>query len=80
MNGIDQKRLEIARHETGHAVVALLCGQKIQKISLRGMTSPHGTVDYHAFVSLEPGDSKLTVASAIGRVRIALGGFASRPF
>jgi hypothetical protein len=50
---VDQRKLKIARHETGHAVMALRCGQKIQKVSLKEMDSPAGICPNLAFV-LEP--------------------------
>ncbi len=40
---MDQRRMKIARHETGHAVMALRFGQRIQKVSLKEMDSPMGT-------------------------------------
>lgn len=51
---MDQKRLKIAYHETGHAVMALLYRQAIQKLSLKEMDSLRGTDKYHAFMKLEP--------------------------
>lgn len=76
---MDQKRLKIAHHETGHAVMALICGQPIQKVSLREMDSPLGTDKYHAFMKLEPGDpsTKFTGEKAIQKIMISLGGYAS---
>lgn len=76
---MDQKKLEIARHETGHAVMALICRQNIQKVSLREMDSPRGTDKYHAFMKLEPADptTKFTGEKAIQRIMISLGGYAS---
>jgi ATP-dependent Zn protease len=76
---VDQKRLKIAHHEIGHAVMALICGQAIQKVSLREMDSPRGTDKYHAFTKLEPIDPKIkfTVQSALQRIMISLGGYAS---
>lgn len=33
---VDEKRLKIARHEAGHAVMALICGQKVQTVGGAG--------------------------------------------
>lgn len=76
---MDQRKLKIARHETGHAVMALKYGQRIQKISLKDLESPTGTDKYHAFVKLEPVDPaiKFTGERAIQKVMISLGGYAS---
>ncbi len=43
---MDQKKLKIAYHETGHAVMALICHQGIKRVSLREMDSPRGTDKY----------------------------------
>lgn len=74
----DQKRLKIAFHETGHAVMALYCGRAIQKVSLKEMDSPCGQDKYLGHMKLAPTDSKeiLTVNKAIQNVMISLGGFA----
>lgn len=76
---LDQRKLKIAYHETGHAVMALICRQAIQKVSLREMDSPRGTDNYHAFMKLEPVDTKtkFTGEKAIQRIMISLGGYAS---
>ncbi len=73
------KKLKIARHETGHAVMALICGQRVQKISLKEMDSPSGTDKYRAFMKLEPVDPhlKFTGERAIQKIMISLGGYAS---
>lgn len=73
------KKLKIARHETGHAVMALRYGQKIQQVSLREMDSPMGADKYHAFMKLEPVDPtiKFTGERAIQKIMISLGGYAS---
>ena len=77
--GVDQKRLKIAYHETGHAVMALVCGQEIQKVSLREMDSPRGSSRYLGFTTLEPFEQTptITINESIRRIRIALGGYAS---
>lgn len=76
---VDQRRLKIAYHETGHAVMALICRHRVQKISLKEMDSPNGTDKYHAFMKLEPDDPKhkFTGEKAIQRIMISLGGYAS---
>lgn len=76
---MDHKRLKIAYHETGHAVMALICRQEIQKVSLKEMDSPRGTDKYHAFMKLEPSDptNKFTGEEAIQKIMISLGGYAS---
>lgn len=60
---VGQKRLKIAVHEIGHAVMALFRGRGILKVSLKGMDSPNGTDRYHGFATLEPLDpnAKVTV-------------------
>jgi hypothetical protein len=76
---MDQKKLKIAYHETGHAVMAVICGQKIQKVSLNEMDSPIGTDKYHAFMKLEfvDGEVKFTFNKAKQKVLISLGGYTS---
>lgn len=75
---LDHKRLKIAYHETGHAVMALYCGQVIQKVSLKEMDSPCGRDRYLGHMKLAQTDPKeiLTVNKAIQKVMISLGGFA----
>jgi hypothetical protein len=43
---MDQKKLKIAYHETGHEVMALICHQRLRGISLKEMDSPMGTDKY----------------------------------
>ncbi len=76
---VEWKKLKIARHETGHAVMALRYGQKIQKVSLKEMDSPNGTDKYRASVKLEPTDPtiKFTGEKAVQKIMIFLGGYAS---
>lgn len=76
---MEQKRLKIAYHETGHAVMALICRQNIQKVSLREMDSPTGGEKFLAFMKLEPANStiKFTGEKAIQKIMISLGGYAS---
>lgn len=76
---VNHKKLKIAYHETGHAVMALICRQEVQKISLKEMDSPRGTDKYHAFMKLEPVDpkTKFTGEKAIQKIMISLGGYAS---
>lgn len=73
---MDQKKLKIAYHETGHAVMALVCGRSIQKISLKEMDSPRGTGKYLGFMKPEPVDPDIKFR-ADQKIGIALGGFAS---
>ena len=40
-SAVEQKRLIIAYHETGHAVMALWCNRAVQKISLKEMRWTH---------------------------------------
>jgi len=76
---MDQRRLKIAIHEIGHAVMALFRGQGVQKVSLKGMDSPNGTDKYHGFMTLEPTEqkAKVTVNDANRNVMVSLGGYAS---
>jgi|GEM_PF-1739011 len=76
---MDQKKLTIAYHETGHAIMALICGQSIQKISLGEMDSPTGTDKYLGSTSLEPFErtSTITINESNRRIMISLAGFAS---
>ncbi len=76
---MDQRRLKIAVHEIGHAVMALFRGQGVQKVSLKGMDSPNGTDRYHGFMTLEPTEpkTKVTVNDATRKIMISLGGYAS---
>lgn len=76
---MDHKRLKIAVHETGHAVMALFRGQGVLKVSLKGMDSPSGTDKYLGFMTLEPTErkTKTTVNDAIREIMISLGGYAS---
>lgn len=76
---MDYKKLTIAYHETGHAVMALNCRQGIKKVSLREMDSPRGTGKYLGSTQLEPFEQKetFTINEATRRVRISLGGYAS---
>lgn len=74
-----RKKLEIARHEAGHAVMALMNNQELQIVSLREMDSSKGADKYLGFTKLEPFDpkTKFTINEAIRRVKISLGGYAS---
>ncbi|MCM2354392.1 MAG: hypothetical protein NDI63_12310 [Pseudobdellovibrio sp.] len=76
---MDQKRLKIATHEIGHAVMALFRGQGVQKVSLKGMDSPNGTEKYLGFMMLEPTEpkAKVTVNDASRKIMVSLGGYAS---
>lgn len=76
---MDQRRLKIAIHEIGHAVMALFRGQGVQRVSLKGLDSPNGTDRYHGFMTLEPTEqkTKITVNDATRKIMISLGGYAS---
>lgn len=76
---MDHKKLTIAHHETGHAVMALICRQGIKKVSLKEMDSPKGTDKYLGSTQLEPFEQTetYTINEVIRRVRISLGGYAS---
>lgn len=75
----DHKKLIIARHETGHAVMALICRQGIQNVSLKEMDSPNGTDKYLGNTKLEPFDQNImfTINEGNRRIMISLGGYAS---
>lgn len=76
---MDQKRMKIAIHETGHGVMTLFRGQGVEKISLKGMDSPDGTDKYLGFMRREPTlqKAKVTVNDTIREIMISLGGYAS---
>ncbi len=76
---VDHKKLKIAYHETGHVVMALICRQKIQRVSLKEMDSPRGTDKYLGFTKLEPYEKKIktTINELTQRIMISLGGYAS---
>jgi hypothetical protein len=59
--------------------MALICGQRIKKVSLREMDSPKGTGKYLGSTQFESFEQKesYTINEAIRRVRISLGGYAS---
>jgi len=69
----------IARHEIGHAVMALVCRQELNEVSLKGMDSPIGTNRYLGFTKLKEAEPKpkLTIDLADRKVMISLGGYAS---
>ena len=75
----EQKRLKIAYHETGHALVALYCGLPVQKVSLKETDSQNGLDKYLGHVKLVPSDPNetLTIRKASQIVMLSLGGFAS---
>lgn len=76
---MNQKKLKIAYHETGHAVMALICRQEILSLSLKEMDSPMGTDKYLGSTKLVPFERTptLTINEASRRVMISLGGYAS---
>jgi ATP-dependent Zn protease len=67
---VDQEKLKTAYHETCHAVMALLCGLKIRRVSIIG------TDKYRGVMSTEPPGRDITnPAEALREVRISLAGF-----
>lgn len=67
---MDQTKLKTAYHETAHAVMALLCGLKIRRVSIKG------TDKYRGVMSTEPPEREVTnPAEALREVRISLAGF-----
>lgn len=78
MNNVDHKKLKIAYHETGHAVMALVCRQGVQKISLKEMDSPSGTDKYLGSMVPEPfkRESTVTINELNNKIMISLAGFA----
>lgn len=76
---MDNKKLRIAYHETGHAIMALLCRQGIKRVSLKEMDSPRGTEKYRGYMKLESDERKikLTGEEAVQKIRISLAGYAS---
>lgn len=67
---MDQKKLKTAYHETAHAVMALTCGLKIRRVSIRG------TDNYHGVMSTEPPERQITnPEEALREVRVSLAGF-----
>lgn len=68
--GVDQEKLKTAYHETAHAVMALICGLKIKRVSIKG------TDKYRGVMSTEPPERQITnPAEALREVRISLSGF-----
>lgn len=76
---MDQRKLKIAYHEVGHALMALICQQGVQSVSLKEIDSPLGTEKYLGSTILEPFEQNqtLTINELTRRVMISLGGFAS---
>lgn len=67
---MDQKKLKTAYHETAHAVMALVCGLRIRRISIKGTDS------YHGVMSTEPSERQVTnPEEALREVRVSLAGF-----
>lgn len=69
VQNVDQNKLEVAYHEAGHAVMALIYGLKIKKVSLIG------TSEYRGVTSLEPFERKDTIEDADREIRLNLAGF-----
>lgn len=76
---MNEKKLKIAYHETGHAVMAIIYHQGVEKVSLKEMPSPSGTDKYLGSTKLQRFDnqSTITINEATRRIKIALGGYAS---
>lgn len=76
---MDQLRLKIALHETGHAVMALICRHNVQKLSLKEMDSPIGKDKFLGFTKVDRIDKNaiFTINEADRKIMIALGGYAS---
>lgn len=76
---MNQQSVKIAFHETGHALMGLLCHRNIRRISLKHMDSPIGSDKYLAFVKFEPENpnSKFTLKKGMQKVMISLAGYAS---
>jgi len=79
IDNVDHKKLKIAYHETGHAVMALICRQRIQRISLKELDSPKGTDKYLGFTRIDPFEQKIqtTINELSQKIMISLGGYAS---
>lgn len=69
MNPMSPQKLEVAYHEAGHAVMALVYGLKIKKSSLIE------TAEYRGITSLEPFERKDTFEHAERDIRLNLAGF-----
>ena len=76
---MDQKKLRIAYHETGHAVRALICRQKVTKVSIGEKNSPMGTDKHLGRKYIEPFEKteSVTINELTRRIWISLGGYAS---
>lgn len=76
---VDQKKVTISIHETGHAIIGHLNGQGIKRVTLKEMDSPRGTDKYLGATIFEPFEQpeKFTINEAIRRAQISLGGYAS---
>ncbi len=67
---MDQEKLKTAYHETCHAVMALVCGLNIRRVSIKG------TDKYRGVMSTEPPECQITnPLEALREVRISLAGF-----
>jgi ATP-dependent Zn protease len=67
---VDPKKLKTAYHETAHAVMALICGLKLRRVSIKGTDS------YHGITSTEPPERQITnPQEALREVRVSLAGF-----
>jgi ATP-dependent Zn protease len=76
---MDTKKFKIAIHESGHGIMAIICGQGLEKISLKEIDSPKGTDKYLGHTKLKPFENSdsIKINELIRRTFIALGGYAS---
>ncbi|MGZ3724550.1 MAG: hypothetical protein ACXWQQ_02080 [Pseudobdellovibrio sp.] len=76
---MDHKKFKIAHHETGHAVMALICRHSVQTVSLKEMDSPIGKDKFLGFTKVDRIDKNaiFTINEADRKVMVALGGYAS---
>ena len=67
---VDHEKLKTAYHETCHTVMALICGLKIRRVSIKG------TDKYRGVMSTEPPERQITnPQEALREIRISLSGF-----
>jgi ATP-dependent Zn protease len=76
---MDEKKLKIARHETGHAVMAMICRHNVQVVSLKEMDTPPGIDKFLGFTKVEAVDKNATFTIKVAdlKIMISLGGYAS---
>jgi ATP-dependent Zn protease len=72
---MDQEKLKTAYHETCHAVMALIHGLRIRRVSIKG------TDKYRGVMSTEPPERHITnPLEALREVRVSLAGFIGEVF